>query len=206
MPSQRPSEARVQVSNLLNCAIMCDVDFSFYDVDDLAMLASDLLDQFRDRGMPDTIQRGVLDTAHQTNNLEKLRDLVAKFKAAIEAHDAKVAAAQAALSTHESLAMEHASFSESPFSTAIPPSGATNGNPNGTEGNTNANSQASQPGAVPGASLCTIKLSRPHNRDRRHLQAAQPVTLVAAARSSNAGRKPSAEIRCHQEAGRVSVQ
>ena len=97
MYSKQPSEARVQVSNLLNCAIMCDVEFSFYDVDDLALLASDLLDQFRDRGMNETIQRRVLDTAHQTNNLEKLRGLVAKFTASIEAHDAEVAAAQAAL-------------------------------------------------------------------------------------------------------------
>jgi hypothetical protein len=88
--------------------------------------------------MNDTIPRMVLKNTYDAKNLEKLRDLVAKFKAAIEAHDAKVAKAQAALSAHESLAMEHASFSESPFSTAIPSSGATNGNPNGTEGNTNA--------------------------------------------------------------------
>ncbi len=77
MSSKWPNEARVQVSNLLNCVIMCDVtvDFSFYDVDDLAMMASDLLDQFRKRGMPDSIHRRVLDTAHpsQTNNLEKLK-------------------------------------------------------------------------------------------------------------------------------------
>jgi hypothetical protein len=99
MSSKQPSEARVQVSNLLNCAIMCDVDFSFYDVDDLAMLAHwhDLLDQFGDRGMNDTIPRMVLKNTYDAKNLEKLRDLVAKFKAAIEAHDAKVAAAQAAL-------------------------------------------------------------------------------------------------------------
>ena len=45
MYSKQPSEARVQVSNLLNCAIMCDVEFSLYDVDDLALLASDLLDK-----------------------------------------------------------------------------------------------------------------------------------------------------------------
>ena len=76
---------------------MCDVDFSFYDVDDLAMLAHDLLDQFGDRGMNDTIPRMVLKNTYDAKNLEKLRDLVAKFKAAIEAHDAKVAAAQAAL-------------------------------------------------------------------------------------------------------------
>ena len=67
------------------------------DIDGVALSASDLLDQFRDRAMPDTIHRRVLDTAHETNNLEKLRGLVAKFKAAIEAHDAEVAAAQAAL-------------------------------------------------------------------------------------------------------------
>ena len=69
MSSKQPSEARVQVSNLLNCAIMCDFDFSFYDADELALLGSDLLDQFRDRAMPDTIHRRVLDTAHETNNL-----------------------------------------------------------------------------------------------------------------------------------------
>jgi hypothetical protein len=180
---------------------MCDVELAFFDVDDLAMTACALLDEFRDRGMNDTIQRKVLNNKYDANNLEKLKDLVAKFKAAIEAHDTKVAAAQAALSTHESLAMEtvdgmHASFSASPsFSTAIPSSGATKGNLNGTEGNTNANSQ---PGAVPGASHCTIKLSRPHNKDRRQYQEAQPVTLVAEARSSNAGRPPSAAGRCHQ--------
>ena len=149
--------------------------------------------------MPDEIQRKVLAKTYDANDLEKLRGLVAKFTASIEAHDAEVAAAQAALSAHQSLA---ASFSASSFSTAIPSSGATNGSPNGTEDNTNANSQESQPGAVPGASRCTIKVSRPHNKDRRQLQAAQPVTLVAAARSSNAGRKPSEEVRCHQEAWR----
>ncbi len=53
MSSKWPNEARVQVSNLLNCTIMCDGEMAFYDVDDLAMTASDLLDQFRKRGMPD---------------------------------------------------------------------------------------------------------------------------------------------------------
>ena len=97
MSSKQPSEARVQVSNLLNCAIMCDLNLSFLDVDDCAMLAHDLLDQFGDRGMNDTIPRMYLKNTYEARNLEKLRDLVAKFKAAIEAHDAKVAAAQAAL-------------------------------------------------------------------------------------------------------------
>ena len=76
---------------------MCDLNLSFLDVDDCAMLAHDLLDQFGDRGMNDTIPRMVLKSTYEAKNLEKLRDLVAKFKAAIEAHDAKVAAAQAAL-------------------------------------------------------------------------------------------------------------
>ncbi len=97
MSSKWPNEARVQVSNLRNCTIMCDGEFSFYDVDDLALTATDLLDQFRKRGMPDTIQRKVLDHTYDAKNLEKLKDLVKNFKAAIEVHDAKVAAAQAAL-------------------------------------------------------------------------------------------------------------
>ena len=186
MYSKQPSEARVQVSNLLNCAIMCDVDFSFYDADELALLASDLLDQFRDRGMDDSVQRKLVGRALDAESVEKLRDLVAKFKAAIEAHDAKVAKAQAALAAHESQAMEqcqeHASFSAASFSTAIPSSGATNGSPNGTEDKTNANSQESQPGAVPLASRCTIKVGRPYISQPQH------VSLVAAARLSIAGR------------------
>ena len=53
---------------------MCDIEFSFLDVDELVMMASDLLDQFRDRGMPDTIHRKVLEKTFDANNLEKLRD------------------------------------------------------------------------------------------------------------------------------------
>jgi hypothetical protein len=158
MSGKWPSEARVQVSNLLNRVIMCDLDFSFYAVDDLALMASDLLDQFRKRGMPDAIQRKVLDKIYEPKDLAKIKDLVARFEAAIQTHDAEVATAQAALSAHASQADGmHAPFSASPsFSTAIPSSGATNGNPNGTEANTNANSQ---PGAVPGASRCTAPVA-----------------------------------------------
>ncbi len=50
-----PDEAackRVRVSNLLTSTVMLDVD-----IDDLALSASDLLDQFRERGLPDTIHR-----------------------------------------------------------------------------------------------------------------------------------------------------
>jgi hypothetical protein len=78
------------------------------DIDDLALSASDLLDQFRERGMPDTIHRRILDTAHQTNNLEKLKDLVARFQAAVQNHDAKLAAAQTALMEHAGLNRNHA--------------------------------------------------------------------------------------------------
>jgi hypothetical protein len=46
------------------------------DIDDLAMSASDLLDQFRERGMTDTIQRKVLDRTYGANDLEKLKDLI----------------------------------------------------------------------------------------------------------------------------------
>ncbi len=93
MSSKWPNEARVQVSNLLNCVIMCDGEFSFYDVDDLALTACALLDQFRDKGMDDTIHRKVLNNTYDAKNLEKLKVLVKNFKAAIETHDAKVAAA-----------------------------------------------------------------------------------------------------------------
>jgi hypothetical protein len=145
--SKWPNEARVQVSNLLNCTIMYDGEMRFLDIDDLVMAACALLDQFRERGMHDAVQRRVVEKTFEANNLEKLKDLVANFKAAIQAHDAKVAAAHAALSAHESLTMDpvddmHASFPASPsFSTEIPSSCASKGNTNGTEGNTNANSQ-----------------------------------------------------------------
>ncbi len=71
------------------------------DINDLALEASDLLDQFRDRSMHDTIQRKDVDKTYDAHNLEKLKDLVAKFKEAIQAHDVKVRAAQAALGARE---------------------------------------------------------------------------------------------------------
>jgi hypothetical protein len=74
----------------------------------LALSASDLLDQFRERGMPDTIQRKVLDKTYEANDLAKLKDLVARFEAAIQNHDAKLAAAQTALMEHEGLNQDHA--------------------------------------------------------------------------------------------------
>ena len=52
MSSKWPNEARVQVSNLLNRVVMYALELSFYDVDDLALKANDLLDQFRKKGMP----------------------------------------------------------------------------------------------------------------------------------------------------------
>jgi hypothetical protein len=166
MSSKWPNEARVQVSNLLNCVIMCDVDLSFYDVNDLAMMASDFLDQFRKGGMPDSIHRRVLDTAHQTNNLEKLKGLVTRFEAAIQAHDAEVAAAQVALSAHQSLAMEtvdgmHASYGNT-FFRHYKRQPQRNQRQNQREFATR--------GGARGESL--IKLSRPHKKDLRQNQEA----------------------------------
>ncbi len=76
-----PACKRVRVSNLLNCTILLDGATPFYDIDDLAMEASDLLDEFRDKGLNDLVQRTVVNRA---------------LEAAIQAHDAKVAAAQVA--------------------------------------------------------------------------------------------------------------
>jgi hypothetical protein len=45
------------------------------DIDDLAMSASDLLDQYCKRGMPDTIHRKVLDKTYDAQNLENLDDI-----------------------------------------------------------------------------------------------------------------------------------
>jgi hypothetical protein len=54
-----------------------------------------------DRGMNDAIQRTVINRTLEANNLEKLKGLIAIFEAAIQAHDAKVAAAQATLEEWE---------------------------------------------------------------------------------------------------------
>jgi hypothetical protein len=94
------------------------------------MAASDLLDQFRDRGMYDAIQRSVVKNTFEAESLEKLRGRVAKFKAVIQAHDAKVAAAQEALVERKLLAglecMDE-SFAP-PCSTEMTASGASEGN------------------------------------------------------------------------------
>jgi hypothetical protein len=72
------------------------------DIDDLAMAASDLLDQFRKSfaRVARATQRTIVNRTLESNNLESsnsLKGLVAKFEAAIQAHDAEVAAAHVAL-------------------------------------------------------------------------------------------------------------
>ncbi len=99
------------------------------DIDDLAMAATDLLDQFRDRGMDDSVQRKLVGRALDAESVEKLKGLIAKFEAAIQAHEAKVAAAQAALEEPDFAVMD-ASFSSFPsFSPEMPSSGETEGKP-----------------------------------------------------------------------------
>jgi hypothetical protein len=122
---------------------MLDGEMPFLDdINDLVLEASDLLDQFRDRGMHDTIQRRVqvVDKTDDAHNLEKLKDLVAKFKAAIHSHDAKVAAAQAALDAREFMDGIHPidesfalqSANEASCSTKMTSSCATEGNTEGS--------------------------------------------------------------------------
>jgi hypothetical protein len=122
----------VRVSNLLNWVIMFDGDTPpVLAIDDLAMATSDLLDQFRKRGMSNSIQRTIVNRTLEANNPEKLKGLVAKFEAAIQAHDTEVSAAHAALGAQQLEAMDHmnASFSSFPsFSTEMSCSGATEGN------------------------------------------------------------------------------
>jgi lysyl-tRNA synthetase class II len=97
---------------------MFDGATSYLDIDDLAMAASDLLDQFRKRGMDDAIQRSVVKKTFKEENLEKLRELVAKFEAAIQDHDAEVAAAQAALVEREIMNGIHNSNESFPLPSA----------------------------------------------------------------------------------------
>jgi hypothetical protein len=130
----KPACKGVQISNLLSCTIMFDGETLFLDdINDLAaMAASDLLDQFRDRGLNDAIPRTVVNRTLEACNMEKLKVLIVKFKAAIQAHDAKVAAAQAAQAEREF--MDHIDHNEESFaslpscSTEMTSSGATEGN------------------------------------------------------------------------------
>lgn len=93
--TDEPACKRVRVSNLLNCPVMIDGAPPYIDIDELA--ASDLLDQFRKRGMDDAIQRIIIKRTLDAENVGKLKRLIARFKAKIQAHHADVAAAQAAL-------------------------------------------------------------------------------------------------------------
>ena len=111
------------------------------DINELAMSASELLDQYRKGGINDTIYRKVLNNTYEANNLEKLKVLVAKFEAAIQDHDAEVAAAHTALvdhaymhgdhDTHETCQVESSSAHASSCSTS---SGATKGIQGNAEG------------------------------------------------------------------------
>jgi hypothetical protein len=69
MSSKWPHDKRVRVSNLLNWVIMFDGDTPpVLDIDDLAMAASDLLDQFRKRDMSDLIQRTIVKQTIRKNS------------------------------------------------------------------------------------------------------------------------------------------
>jgi hypothetical protein len=59
-------------------------------LDELMDAAYDSLEQFRERGMPDTVERNMLDRAFTSNDSSRLRALVAKFEKAIQAHDARL--------------------------------------------------------------------------------------------------------------------
>jgi hypothetical protein len=58
--------------------------------------ACDCLEQFRDRGMPDSVERNMLNTAITSSSSSRLQALVARFKKAIQAHEKKAIQAQAA--------------------------------------------------------------------------------------------------------------
>jgi hypothetical protein len=167
------------------------------DIDDLAMAATDLLNQYRKKGMDDQVQRSIVKKTFEADNLEKLEGLIAKFEAAIQVHDANLAAAHAALEASEFPDMDQ-SFSSIPsFSTDMPSSGDTECNTNlkGTEGNSDANSQL---GEVDMTSRCTKRISRPQRKELRRHQAKHNATVLAAARACNArtGRTPTATGRC----------
>jgi hypothetical protein len=57
--------------------------------------------------MNDTIYRKVLNNAYEAKTREKLKGLVAKFEAAIQAHDAEVEAAHTALVDHACMHADH---------------------------------------------------------------------------------------------------
>jgi hypothetical protein len=161
---------------------MMDEDTAFLDIDDVAMMAAGLLDQFRDRGMNDTLQRNVANRALDQNNLEKLRSLVAKFKADIRAHDAKVAEAQLALS---GAAGSEGCEAESSFP---PPRSESASEMSAAEDNTRGS--------------CTITISNTRIRGRRdlsHRRENQSISVLAAARAiggaARTGRPPSSPVQ-----------
>ncbi len=59
--------------------------------------ACDFLEQYRERGMPNTVERNMLDRTFTESNSSRLQALVARFEKAIQvhAHDARMAACTA---------------------------------------------------------------------------------------------------------------
>ena len=168
---------RVHVSNLLNSTTMMEQDTAFLDIDDVAMMAAGLLDQFRDRGMNDTLQRNVANRALDQNNLEKLRSLVAKFKADIRAHDAKVAEAQLALS---GAAGSEGCEAESSFP---PPRSESASEMSAAEDNTRGS------GTIPKGDT-RIR----GRRDLSHRRANQTISVLAAARAIGGAARKAAPL------------
>ncbi len=125
------------------------------------------------------VQRKLVGRELDAKSVDKLNGPIAKFEAAIKAHDAKVAAAQAALEERELLAQLECmdgSFA-SPCLTEMTSFGAT-------EDNTEES--------------CTLTKSHTKKKELSHHQENFSTPVLAAARAINArtGRPPSETVRC----------
>jgi hypothetical protein len=156
---------------------MMEQDTAFLDIDDVAMMAAGLLDQFRDRAIHDSVHRFVVQKALEQNNLEKLRSLVAKFKADIRAHDAKVAEAQLALS---GAAGSEGCEAESSFP---PPRSESASEMSAAEDNTRGS------GTIPKGDT-RIR----GRRDLSHRRANQTISVLAAARAIGGAARKAAPL------------
>ena len=141
--------------------------------------------------MPDAIQRKVLDKTYEANDLAKLKDLVARFEAAIQNHDAKLAAAQTALMEHEGLNQDHAIHETLHFksSSEHESSNSTSYGPfQGIQGNTGGS--------------CTITIGHTHQENFRTTALAAARLAACPADNVRPGRLPPGRLPS-EEVGRM---
>jgi hypothetical protein len=92
-----PKRQPISTSSLIDMSSESHEAVPPRSLEELMDAACDSLEQFRDRSMPDSVERNMLDKAITSSSSLRLQALVARFEKAIQAHDARLLAGSTAV-------------------------------------------------------------------------------------------------------------